>query len=65
MSRRIALSVLWFPIALLLAALPACDDADACKAKSDCVRQGKCTPDKNGVCVVGSDQDCKLSLIHI
>jgi hypothetical protein len=53
MSKRIVIRALWFP-ALLVALLPACDDAEACKTKNDCVRQGKCTPDKNGVCVVGS-----------
>ena len=53
MSKRIVIRALWLP-ALLLVLVPACEDADACKTKNDCVRQGKCTPDKNGVCVFGS-----------
>ena len=58
MSRRVFSAPL---LSLLLLALTGCDDAEACKTKSDCIKQGKCTPDKNGVCVVSSDQDCKSS----
>ena len=48
-----------FLVAVFSLALSGCDDPDACKAKSECKRDGKCTPDQRGVCTVGSDQDCK------
>lgn len=47
----------------LLAALifAGCNTTDSCKTSAECQKQGKCTADKNGVCVASSDADCKGS----
>ena len=49
----------WSLVPFALAALFGCDTGDRCKQKADCARLGKCTADKNGVCVIASNDDCK------
>src|SRR5262249_29954848 len=36
-------------------------DANACKGAKECEREGKCATNEKGVCVAGSNQDCKAS----
>ena len=43
---------------LALPALGGCDDADKCKTVPECTKDGKCSVDAKGVCVVSSDKDC-------
>lgn len=54
---------LWVCLALSALGLAACDDADKCKTVPECAAQGKCAADKNGLCIVSSDQDCKGSAL--
>src|SRR5690242_6492373 len=46
---------------LLGFAASACDQGDACKKAPECARQGKCSANGSGACVVASDADCKES----
>ena len=39
--------------------LSACDQTEACKKAPECARQGKCSANPNGACIVGSDKDCE------
>src|SRR5688572_9786639 len=54
-------SVWFLVLPFLCGSLGGCETADRCKTKVDCVRLGKCTADKNGVCVIASNDDCKAS----
>src|SRR5688500_14266878 len=48
-------------LGVLLLGPAGCDDTEACKSAPECKRDGKCTANEKGRCVVGSDQDCKSS----
>src|SRR6185436_2491219 len=61
MSSRITIIGFSSLLALLSGTLSGCEGADSCKTKQECVRQGKCTPDPKGVCIVASNEDCKAS----
>ncbi len=61
MFRRIRIEGVAFAITLVALFLGGCDDADKCKTVPECKKEGKCSPDKNGLCVVSSSEDCKGS----
>ena len=59
MLRRIRIETLGIAAAFFGLALFGCDDADKCKTVPECKKEGKCSPDENGLCVVKSSEDCK------